>query len=73
MWFKYGLKAQKLLAQGIALGIMAINKAPCKGKSFVYCQVFESFCPFRACGAYLRNLNYKKITNQKLSKGEKWQ
>ena len=34
MWFKYGLKAQKLLAQGIALGIMAIGKAPCKGKSF---------------------------------------
>ena len=32
MWFKYGLKAQKLLAQGIALGIMAISKAPCKGK-----------------------------------------
>ena len=40
MWFKYGLKAQKLqkqhalkgqklLAQGIALGIMAIGKAPC--------------------------------------------
>ena len=50
MWFKYGLKAQKLLAQGIALGIMAISKAPCKGKSFVYCQVFESFCPFRATG-----------------------
>ena len=23
MWFKNGLKAQKLLAQGIALGIMA--------------------------------------------------
>ena len=35
MWFKYGLKTQKLLAQGIALGIMAISKAPCKGKSFV--------------------------------------
>ena len=33
MWFKYGLKAQKLLAQGIALGIMAVNNAPCKGKS----------------------------------------
>ena len=48
MWFKYGLKAQKLLAQGIALGIMAISKAPCKGKSFVYCQVFESFCPYKA-------------------------
>ena len=61
MWFKYGLKAQKLqkqhalkgqklLAQGIALGIMAISKAPCKGKSFVYCQVFESFCPYGATG-----------------------
>ena len=61
MWFKYGLKAQKLqkqhalkgqklLAQGSALGIMAISKAPCKGKSFVYCQVFESFCPCRATG-----------------------
>ena len=35
MWFKNGLKVQKLLAQGIALGIMAINKAPCKGKSFI--------------------------------------
>ena len=35
MWFKYGLKAQKLLAQGIALGIMAISKSPCKGKSFI--------------------------------------
>ena len=45
MWLKYGLKAQKLqkqhalkgqklLAQGIALGIIAISKAPCKGKSF---------------------------------------
>ena len=39
MWFKYGLKAQKLLAQGIALGIMAISKAPYKGKSFVYCHI----------------------------------
>ena len=28
MWFKYGLKAQKLLAQGIALGIIAVSKAP---------------------------------------------
>ena len=65
MWFKYGLKAQKLqkqhalkgqklLAQGIALGIMAISKAPCKGKSFVYCQVFESFCPYRATDFLLR-------------------
>ena len=36
MWFKYGLKAQKLLAQGI----IAISKAPCKGKSFMYCLEF---------------------------------
>ena len=35
MWFKNGLKAQKLLAQGIALGIVAISKAPCKGNKFV--------------------------------------
>ena len=50
MWFKYGLKAQKLqkqhalkgqklLAQGIALGIMA-NLSPCKGKSFMFCLEF---------------------------------
>ena len=46
MWFKYGLKGpkaqkqyalkgQKLLAQGIALGVIAISKSPCKGKSFI--------------------------------------
>ena len=29
MWFNYGLKAQKLLAQGITLGIVAVSKAPC--------------------------------------------
>ena len=40
MWVKFGLKAQKLLAQGIALGIIAISKAPCKGKSFMYCLEF---------------------------------
>ena len=50
-WFKYELKAQKLqkqhalkgqklLAQGIALGIMTISKAPCKGKSFINGLVF---------------------------------
>ena len=36
MWFKNGLKAQKLLAQGIALGIIAISKTPCKGKSLMF-------------------------------------
>ena len=61
MWFKYGLKVQKLqkqhalkgqklLAQGIALGMMAISKAPCKGKSFMFCLEFKSFCPYRATG-----------------------
>ena len=34
MWFRHGLKAQKLLALGITLGISAISLAPCKGKSF---------------------------------------
>ena len=43
MWFKYGLKAQKLIAQGIALGIMAISNAPCKGNSFVNCLVLKAF------------------------------
>ena len=33
-------KGQKLLAQGIALGIGAISNAPCKGNSFIYCQEF---------------------------------
>ena len=40
MWLKYGLKAQKLLAQGIALGMMAISKAHCKGKSLMFCLEF---------------------------------
>ncbi len=35
MWFRHGLKAQKHLAQGIALGISAISLAPCKGKSLL--------------------------------------
>ena len=40
MWFKYGLKAQKLLTQAITLGIIAISKAPCKGKSLMFCLEF---------------------------------
>ena len=58
MWFKYGLKAQKLqkqhalkgqklLAQGIALGILAISKAPCKGKSLMYCLEFLKLLPLQ--------------------------
>ena len=34
-WFRNGLKAQKLLAQGSALGTLAVSNTPCKGKSFV--------------------------------------
>ena len=37
----HALKGQKLLAQGIALGIMAVSKTPCKGKSFVNCLVLK--------------------------------
>ena len=34
--FRNGLKAQKLLAEGSALGTLAVSNAPCnKGKSFV--------------------------------------
>ena len=43
MWFKYGLKAQKLLAQGIALGVVAISKAPCNGKIFINYLIFKAF------------------------------
>ena len=37
---QHALKGQKLLAQGSALGIIAIGKAPCKGKRFMYCLDF---------------------------------
>ena len=42
MWFKYGLKAQKLLAQGIALGYYG-RLSPCKGKSFKYRAINKAF------------------------------
>ena len=45
---QYALKGQKLLAQGSALGIMAIGNAPCKGKSFMYLP--ESFKAFALTG-----------------------
>ena len=47
---QHALKGQKLLAQGIALGIMAISKSPCKGKSFQIPGNIQSFCPYRATG-----------------------
>ena len=43
MWFRHGLKAQKLLAQGITLGISAISLAPCKGKSLEYMLLYNQF------------------------------
>ena len=44
MWLKYGLKAQKLLDQGSALGIVTVSNAPCKGKSFINFRVsFKAF------------------------------
>ena len=47
---QHALKGQKLLAQGIALGIVAVSKAPCKGKSLINSLVSASFCPYRATG-----------------------
>lgn len=43
MWFRHGLKAQKLLAQGITLGISAISLAPCKGKSLKNFREFPAY------------------------------
>ena len=40
-------KGQKLLAQGIALGIKAMSIAPCKGKSFIYCREFLKLLPLQ--------------------------
>ena len=39
----HALKGQKLIAQGIALGIIAFSNTPCKGKSFVNTWYFEAF------------------------------
>jgi len=44
---QHALKGQKLIAQGIALGIMAIGKTPCKGKSFMYCLDFLKLLPLQ--------------------------
>lgn len=43
MWFRHGLKAQKLLAQGNTLGISAIRPAPCKGKSLKNFREFPAY------------------------------
>ena len=41
------LKGQKLLAQGNALGIKAVSKAPCKGKSFTNCRGILKLLPLQ--------------------------
>ena len=41
--YPYALKGQKLLAQGIALGIINGNLSPCKGKSFEFASYFKAF------------------------------
>ena len=57
-WFKYRLKAQKfqkqhalkgqkLLAQGSALGIMAVSNVPCKGNSLINCLEFLKLLPLQ--------------------------
>ena len=52
---QHALKGQKLIAQGIALGIMAIGKTPLQGAKFANMITpralpwAKSFCPFRAC------------------------
>ena len=44
----HGLKAQKLIAQGSALGNRVIKCTPCKGKSKHNTSMFKRFCPCRA-------------------------
>ena len=67
MWFKYGLKAQKLLAQGSALGIMAMSNAPCKGKSFINFSV-----SFRASAPSGRAASMSFCPLPMLSAGDLW-
>ena len=59
---QYALKGQKLLAQGSALGIMAIGNAPCKGKSFMYCLGVLKLLP-------LQGDNLASITTQGVALG----
>ena len=44
MWFKYGLKAQKLLAQGNTLGVSKIlAMRPVRAKALYIAQYFKAF------------------------------
>ena len=65
MWFKIGLKAQKLLAQGSALGNYG-NKLVALLIAIIPRALpwARSFCPFRACGVHLQTLKAKKNPSQ---------
>ena len=43
MWFKHGLKAQKLLAQGNTLGIKTLSPCACEVKSLEYMLLYNQF------------------------------
>ena len=44
MWFKHGLKAQKLLAQGNTLGIKALSHLrPVRAKALLICSFITIF------------------------------
>ena len=53
MWFKHGLKAQKLLAQGNTLGIKALSPLrPVRAKALNICCFITNFiwiCKMNAC------------------------
>lgn len=43
MWFKHGLKVQKLLARATPWVLGCCNPAPCKGKSLEYMLLYNQF------------------------------
>ena len=43
MWFKHGLKAQKLLARAPPWVLRRCPLAPCKGKSLEYMLLYNQF------------------------------
>jgi len=47
VWLKYGLKAQKLLAQGIALGNVGKNKVALKGQKLYVLSGVLKLLPFQ--------------------------
>ena len=59
---QHALKGQKLLAQGSALGIMAMGKAPCKGKSFkIHLTQLSQIGKFKKLKPYALQLNIQTI------------